>query len=231
MFGLLHEGLLTTIIYLHLFRLPIWWHQAGICGILIWTSRTKSSSLQKWFFFIYLQYFFIHLVMLGSKFSGFECHIRYGYDSRAGELYQSGRYHFGISSQMELWFNWNTVQRGVYPISLTLGRNWPIWFTDCKYMYVQCIMISSVFFSLGHKPAKFDSSKFGLFACGLEDRSSLSSIPDTITASLAGPLVGHLLSEISLARPMVGPAVIGISFYRSQVHHPDMSSSHRLGHW
>ncbi|XP_046332806.2 ral guanine nucleotide dissociation stimulator-like isoform X1 [Haliotis rufescens] len=57
--------------------------------------------------------------------------------------------------------------------------------------------------SLGHKPAKFDSSKFGLFACGLEDRSSLSSIPDTITASLAGPLVGHLLSEISLARPMM----------------------------
>ncbi|XP_046332813.2 ral guanine nucleotide dissociation stimulator-like 1 isoform X8 [Haliotis rufescens] len=52
--------------------------------------------------------------------------------------------------------------------------------------------------SLGHKPAKFDSSKFGLFACGLEDRSSLSSIPDTITASLAGPLMSHSSSTSSV---------------------------------
>ncbi|XP_041370926.1 ral guanine nucleotide dissociation stimulator-like isoform X2 [Gigantopelta aegis] len=50
---------------------------------------------------------------------------------------------------------------------------------------------------LGHRPARFEPSKFALFSCGL-DRNSLSSIPDTLTASLAGPLMSHSSSTSSV---------------------------------
>lgn len=46
------------------------------------------------------------------------------------------------------------------------------------------------YFSLGHKPSKFDSSstpRLGFF-CGGEEHNSICSIPDTIAASI-GPLV------------------------------------------
>ncbi|ESP00875.1 hypothetical protein LOTGIDRAFT_238436 [Lottia gigantea] len=43
--------------------------------------------------------------------------------------------------------------------------------------------------SLGHRPVKFDSTKFALFACGLENRKSMSSIPDTLSAALTAPII------------------------------------------
>ncbi len=45
-----------------------------------------------------------------------------------------------------------------------------------------------VCFSLGHKPSKMDNSRLGIFSCGAENRNSIASIPDTITATV-GPLV------------------------------------------
>ncbi|CAL1534302.1 unnamed protein product [Lymnaea stagnalis] len=48
--------------------------------------------------------------------------------------------------------------------------------------------------SLGTKPARLDN-KLGLFSCGLEDRNSIASIPDTIAASI-GPLVTQV-SQLS----------------------------------
>ncbi|XP_059157682.1 ral guanine nucleotide dissociation stimulator-like 1 isoform X2 [Physella acuta] len=51
--------------------------------------------------------------------------------------------------------------------------------------------------SLGTKPTRADSTKLGLFACGLEDRNSIASIPDTIAASV-GPLLSHSSSTSSV---------------------------------
>ncbi|XP_059157681.1 ral guanine nucleotide dissociation stimulator-like 1 isoform X1 [Physella acuta] len=50
---------------------------------------------------------------------------------------------------------------------------------------------------LGTKPTRADSTKLGLFACGLEDRNSIASIPDTIAASV-GPLLSHSSSTSSV---------------------------------
>ncbi|XP_050398987.2 ral guanine nucleotide dissociation stimulator-like 1 isoform X1 [Patella vulgata] len=51
--------------------------------------------------------------------------------------------------------------------------------------------------SLGHRPVKFDSAKFALFSCGLENRKSMSSIPDTLS-TLAAPIMTHHSSTSSV---------------------------------
>ncbi|XP_021345418.1 ral guanine nucleotide dissociation stimulator-like 1 [Mizuhopecten yessoensis] len=52
--------------------------------------------------------------------------------------------------------------------------------------------------SLGHKPAKFDSSRFAMFACGLDDRSSVCSSSNLDSPVSPTPGMSHSSSTSSL---------------------------------